>query len=213
MLKLFAIALLESGLAVGAHVMPHVFIVDVYIDADNPIWKMLARSKPLVSRIFADAGVALTWHTAIVRDNVKSIESDGRAFTIRTVRKAPKNVAEAALACAHPFGSAGATITLYGDRLEQFVETSNLGYVALAYVLAHELAHVMQGISRHSSSGILKARWSDGDCHQMRLRALRFTAEDVDLIHEGLVAKGLHWQPASQVALHEGRALLADEKR
>ena len=205
MLKIFTIALLESGLAVGAHVMPHAFTIDVYMEADNPISRMLGRSKPLVSRIFIAAGVVLTWHTPIVPNTAKSIESDGRAFTIRTVPKAPKAIAEGALACARPFGSSAADITIYEDRLEQFIETSNLGYVALAYVLAHELAHVMQGIDRHSRSGILKARWSEGDCRQMRLRILGFTVEDVDLIHRGLTAKNVNRQAAPLIALHEAR--------
>jgi hypothetical protein len=56
----------------------------------------------------------------------------------------------------------------------------------LAHAMAHEIAHVLQGISRHSESGILKARWSGTDCARMAYFPLMFTREDAILIHSGL---------------------------
>ena len=56
----------------------------------------------------------------------------------------------------------------------------------MAYVLAHELAHAMQGVARHSESGILKAHWSNADCVEMAFHTLAFTQFDVELIHRGL---------------------------
>ena len=61
--------------------------------------------------------------------------------------------------------------------------------VLLAYILAHELAHAIEGHDRHSDSGILKARWSDADWFQMLKHKLTFTDEDVDLIRQGLDAR------------------------
>jgi predicted Zn-dependent protease len=52
----------------------------------------------------------------------------------------------------------------------------------LGYVLAHEIAHVLQGIARHSATGIMRARWTDNDLRQMGIRVLAFTPEDVQLI-------------------------------
>ena len=68
----------------------------------------------------------------------------------------------------------------------------------LAYVLAHELAHVMQGLDHHSASGIMKANWSYREYFMMLSRTLTFTAEDVDLIRAGLEAK------RSNIASREG---------
>ena len=56
----------------------------------------------------------------------------------------------------------------------------------LAHAMAHEIAHVLQGISRHSESGILKAHWSGTDCARMAFFPLMFTREDALLIHHGL---------------------------
>jgi hypothetical protein len=56
----------------------------------------------------------------------------------------------------------------------------------LAHAMAHEIAHVLQGINRHSESGILKAHWSGTDCARMKVFPLMFTREDAILIHHGL---------------------------
>jgi hypothetical protein len=56
----------------------------------------------------------------------------------------------------------------------------------LAHILAHEITHVLQGINRHSVSGVMKAHWSNGDCLDMAGKPLAFTEEDVYLIHRGL---------------------------
>ena len=59
----------------------------------------------------------------------------------------------------------------------------------LAYVLVHEITHILEGISRHSKSGIMKAYWDVGDSYRMRRDALAFEEEDVELIHLGLYAR------------------------
>jgi hypothetical protein len=44
----------------------------------------------------------------------------------------------------------------------------------------------MQGVVRHSESGILKAQWSSDDFKEMMYFKLAFTPSDVTLIHQGL---------------------------
>jgi hypothetical protein len=45
---------------------------------------------------------------------------------------------------------------------------------AAGYVLAHEVEHTMQGVARHSESGILKAHWSTEDFKEMTYHKLAF---------------------------------------
>ena len=59
----------------------------------------------------------------------------------------------------------------------------------LAHVMVHEITHILQGISRHSDSGIMKANWSGEEFQRMRFKALPFTEEDVVLIRRGLEAR------------------------
>jgi hypothetical protein len=52
--------------------------------------------------------------------------------------------------------------------------------------MVHEIAHILQGIVRHSEQGIMKAKWDPRDKAAMRMHALSFDAADIDLIKLGL---------------------------
>jgi hypothetical protein len=52
--------------------------------------------------------------------------------------------------------------------------------------MVHEITHVLQGIARHSDSGVMKANWSGEEFQRMRYKSLPFTEEDVVLTHRGL---------------------------
>jgi|SRR5215469_9612238 len=94
-----------------------------------------------------------------------------------------------AWAYALPYG--GKQIVVFYDRLQRAYS----GSVAtlLAYVIAHEMAHILQSISRHSEKGILKAQWDQEDYKRMKLRLLAFTEIDLQLIRQGIAGnKDLH---------------------
>jgi hypothetical protein len=55
----------------------------------------------------------------------------------------------------------------------------------MAHVIVHEITHILQGIDRHSNSGIMKALWTSTDYMLMKRGQLRFTAVDVEMIHDG----------------------------
>lgn len=162
--------------------------VDVYI-SDRSDSSQIWPGAPLASAIFAGIGVRLRWHTGELppAGNGGGNGAVPPVFGIRTVDHAPKSATSGALASARPFGSHGAEITVYGDRARFFLEGHpTLRGAAPGYILAHELAHVMQGVARHSESGILKAGWSGDDYKEMTYHKLTLTHSDVLLIHQGL---------------------------
>ena len=55
--------------------------------------------------------------------------------------------------------------------------------------MAHEVTDILQGICRHSASGVMKARWDEEDFLQMAWKPLPFTDYDIDLIRRGLDAR------------------------
>ncbi len=59
----------------------------------------------------------------------------------------------------------------------------------LAHVMAHEITHILEGVSRHSNSGIMRALWSEDDHKMMKKHPLSFAPEDVELIRSGLAAR------------------------
>jgi hypothetical protein len=165
-------------------------VVDVYISGRDGSALLLGPGMPLASAIFERIGVRLHRHTG-------ELPAGQNAFGIRTVEHAPESATAGALASTHLVGALGTEITVYGDRMRRFLgDHSSLREVAAAYVLAHELAHAMQGVARHSESGIMKAQWSRGDYQEMVFHKLAFTATDVALIHFGLAPQS----PISNVA-------------
>ena len=88
-----------------------------------------------------------------------------------------------ALAFAQPYVG---TIVIFLDRVQEL--NRNGGPSVMAHVLVHEITHVIEGIDRHSATGIMKARWNDQDYFEMRRKPLSFAEEDVNLIYPGLKA-------------------------
>jgi hypothetical protein len=81
----------------------------------------------------------------------------------------------------------GVHIRVFYDRV--WSQARSLRTQLLAHVLVHEITHVLQGIDRHSDSGVMKAVWTGEDYSQMRVEPLPFAPEDVELVHVGLARR------------------------
>ena len=154
--------------------------VDVRIGDTLTSPRLLESNKVLVSEIFKNIGVQIDWQT----DNNRP-DAGKPFFEIRVIPLAPTSATAEALASMRLAGSA---ITVYEDRVRQSLRRAHpaAAKVALAYVIAHELAHAMQGIARHSDRGIMKAQWSNDDFTAMLFHKLEFASSDVELIRTGL---------------------------
>jgi hypothetical protein len=93
----------------------------------------------------------------------------------------PTSLLPGALAYAKPFE--GTHIVVFYDRVKNRPGSASC---LLGHVIAHEVAHILQGLTRHSESGIMKAQWDGADYKQMTWKPLQFTDEDVMLIYSGL---------------------------
>jgi hypothetical protein len=61
--------------------------------------------------------------------------------------------------------------------------------MSLAYVLVHEITHILEGMPRHSETGLMKARWNWMDHHSIRWGLLALSPQDIELIHVGLTTR------------------------
>jgi len=166
--------------------------VDVYRSNRDDSSELLGPGKIVASGIFEKVGVHLNWRAGEL-PATQSAAGNGalqKAFGIRTLEHAPESATADALASARIVGSSGTEITVYKDRLQRFLDNhrylAGVAGVGAGYVVVHELAHVMQGVARHSESGVLKAQWSHYDFQEMVFHRLAFTNFDVELIHQGL---------------------------
>jgi hypothetical protein len=137
------------------------------------------QAETIAGRMFAQAGVELKW-----RPSWSSCPADAIriAFTINT----PVNYFPEALAFSQPYE--GVHIRIFLDRVQQTIERGKVPCL-LAHVMAHEIAHMLQGVSRHSLTGVMKARWDQDDYSQMAWRPLEFTNGDILLMQLGMQAR------------------------
>jgi hypothetical protein len=152
---------------------------------------LLRDGQDAASRIFAGVHVQLTWtgQTQQVPNPVADCVGAPatRDLAVEIVPHAPASFSHVALAMAMPYADSGVRIVIFYDRVEPLLRGHHAPEATiLGYVLAHEIAHVLQGIARHSETGIMRARWTDNDFKQMGIRVLMFTAEDVLLMRRRL---------------------------
>jgi hypothetical protein len=136
---------------------------------------VLNRAQALAGKIFEEIGVRLAWH------DPRSCPA--RSIPVRLSMWTPPESAPEALASTRPYRNAG--IVVFYDRLVRIAAPSALP-IMLGHVLAHEIAHMLQGIAWHSGTGIMKERYTTGDQSEMMVKPFRFGDRDVFLIRQGL---------------------------
>lgn len=132
-------------------------------------------ARMVAADVLRRAGVTLRWTGA------------GATLHVHLAERAPNDLPLGALALAYPYSGCAKAVTIYADRVRQLTG-GRFGEEAamLGYVIAHELVHVLQGVDRHSETGIMKARWTMQDRAAILSRALGFDEEDTPLIRRGL---------------------------
>jgi hypothetical protein len=155
-------------------------------------FSVLGNAETIAARIFATAGVALEWRgigSAACRnsDGVRTVVLD---FQIDT---APSDH-PGALAYALPYE--GSHMVVLFDRLGRSAGGPGPVSTLLAHVMAHEITHLLEGVARHSRTGVMKAHWDRDDLMQMAYEPLPFALEDIELIQRGLRFSAVGATPA-----------------
>ena len=169
---MFAIA--GASLCAGQSGMAPKATVTVCMEFNQQV---LADVRPLTSAMFASVGVRIDWRERNSCPVGASAIDVSLSHDLSNVRGASFS----ALAFARPYDR---TIVIFLDRVQKLNRSGVRSL--LAQVLVHEITHVLQGVNRHSATGIMKAHWNDSDYFEMRRRPLPFAPEDVNLIYDGL---------------------------
>ncbi len=146
---------------------------------------VLLKAKVLTSQMLATAGVTVEWHSA-GRSGCAGMQETQRVnvgFTGMTP------LAQHPGALAYAEANHGSEIVVMFDRVEHATKRSSQAPNVLAHVMTHEITHILQGVPRHSESGVMKARWSPNDFDLMEYHPLTFAAEDIELIQRGLALR------------------------
>jgi hypothetical protein len=155
--------------------------VTVYVLQDNLVVPDLNRAEQVAAEVFITIGVPLTFRLGAVP---KPAAESTFLIELQLDSRVSAQFHPGALAYASPFGNSGTRIHVFCDRVRASWPDGSKG-ILLGYVLAHEIAHVLQGVSRHSEEGVMKARWQQSDYQQMRT-GLPFDPTDAEMIRERL---------------------------
>jgi hypothetical protein len=151
----------------------------------------VADAEAKASSLFLSAGVKLDWHS-----DLRDCKGRPDAMVVSFRAITPKAFHPGALAYAFPYE--GVHIEVFYDRVAQ--ADSALLPSLMANVIVHEITHILQGIDRHSPSGVMKAIWNSSDYTLMKRGLLRFTAMDVEMIRDGFAARTAGGAKGSVVA-------------
>jgi hypothetical protein len=163
--RVFRIALLTAS---AAWSQPPVVVARIR-NVQASEYVMVSQARPLAVRLLAQAGLRLVWDGRDPQAETIAVQIDDRA---------PHDVPLAAMAYALPFASGPATrVHVLRSRLQPPPSIS--AGTMLGYILAHEIAHVLEGGEFHSNAGVMKARWEIPDYLAMQQDHLGFTPEDV----------------------------------
>ena len=157
----------------------------------------LALGMSTATRILRQAGVRVRWLKEDPTRFAKSQEArcaserTGGTIVMNFIETPPNGLEPSVVAKAYPYARDGVRITFFRDRLQTFFDAmpSRAGSV-LGHLMAHEITHVLQGISRHSEIGLMRARWSLEDYRQMPSNPLPLTPYDIKLIRMGVADWG-----------------------
>ena len=158
--------------------------VHAYVTVSGP--GVVYAAKEMAGAIFKKVGVTVEWPSSF-----KPIPGEpGVWLQIRLAEDTPNELLPGALAISYPFAGCSKSIIVFADRVRAMAESGFGRHTfLLAYVLVHEITHVLQGVDRHAPTGVMKASWSLKDRIAIYRQRLDFPQEDIDLIRLGL-AKG-----------------------
>ncbi len=134
-------------------------------------------ARAAASRVFDRVGIQLDWR------NTEGRCAGGRGLIVTVALATPNDQHPGALAYAMPYEATH--IVLLYDRVLATVARPAVPSL-MGYVLAHEIAHMLEGVDRHSPEGVMKAHWSSRDYADMQLGRLSFAPENVELMREGV---------------------------
>ena len=185
-MRFLACLLMTVAAGLASSGQPEVEVFVPFVNGAN-IDMSLARARTIVSAIYSEIGVRIVWRsTRSAPSGCSKTPLHGKiVVAFRASASAARS--EDAMAFSTPFSQEGPCVTVLMSRLNPEGErnTGRVGYL-LGHALAHEIGHVLQGIPRHSETGLMKAHWTQREIVDMAREPLRFTTYDAELVLDAL---------------------------
>ena len=156
--------------------------VTIYIDYDagvpsNEVFWATSQT----SRMFSKIGTPVQFRSS---RKAQTVGQSGLELDMYVGMQVPRRIHSNALGISHPFRQDG-HIEVFYSRIQNFTPEFCRSMV-LAYIMAHEIAHALEGIARHAPTGVMKAEWNFEDLMEIRVGTLEFDTSAVELIRAGI---------------------------
>ncbi len=149
-------------------------------------------ARETVNKLMAPAGIAVAWSK---KD--EECANASRAIMVKVLVTTPVDLFPGALAYAKPFK--GTEMVVFLDRVVATAVSKDHIYPLLGHVLAHEIIHLLQGMARHSETGLMKARWDWSELALMKGKLIPLADKDIEFAQEGLV----RWTTSLRAAIED----------
>jgi hypothetical protein len=134
--------------------------------------EVLSRSQDTVARIFADAGLGVEW------------TETGPRFTVQIVARLPGPARAPSTVMGVAFRTAtGAGAQIFFNQVQDFARSCHVDVSRLlAYVIAHEIGHLLLPRAPHSATGLMKADWDRDFVREATMGSVTFTDSQIKRI-------------------------------
>lgn len=161
--------------------------VIVYVKQGNSSIGALGRAEQTAAEIFVSIGVHIAFRSGEAKGH------GGAAVSIEMRLddgEVPPDFHPGAMAYAAPFANSGTQIHILCERVLNPPRDAGAG-VFLGHVMAHEIAHILEGNDHHAAEGLMKAQWGRADIRRMLSGPLPFDPTDAEVIHVALERRGV----------------------
>ena len=155
----------------------HPFTIDLQMKSDARVpAHVLEQSRDEVTRIFAGAGLAVRWTETAPRFTVQIVPQ------VLGFDRATSPVMGVALPRAN-----GSVAQIFFRQVQEFARAYDvdLGKM-LAYVIAHEIGHLLMPGNAHSPTGVMQAEWDKALARDATRGSLTFTEAQAARIRASL---------------------------
>jgi len=172
-----------------------------------------AAALAVAQSIMKDAGVAITWRdgTGCDQPAERDVRVQNGADTlpeviVRIVLSPPESPAG-------PLGfslvdvalHSGTLATVFADRVADLAQLAGVDAGRLlGRAMAHEVAHLLLGTTRHASLGLMRGTWTTGELRREQPRDWILMSDDIDGVRRGLAARARRLQKPANVLAREG---------
>ncbi|MGI8989023.1 MAG: hypothetical protein ACR2I2_05485 [Bryobacteraceae bacterium] len=145
---------------------------------------VLRQGENVTQQIFNGIGIRLRWSC---NPPPARAQRETRTIMMQLVGHAPDRFRKGSLAYALPYAHQGVQVTVFYDRFEPFLVNGPISASKIfGHILAHEIGHVLAGVSAHAEVGLMRANWTGDDVSIMNSQLLTFTDQDARFIRDNL---------------------------